>query len=290
MENVQSRPHYKLYKSGKFWVTAMVSSLFLATMGTINGGPAHADDVPTDGRISFASPEPIKGHITFSNGKTDPVLNIRVNDQVVFCINPFAHLKGGEYASSAQGQKDLTKEYWKSLTAQQQNLINNAAYLAQAQGAAHDSETYFAGQLVVWSIIAGQNGIPGVMAGSDKIDSADMHNAIGATITGWDSSVVGAGAITKAEQILNNAAVMGQRPNFSPAPLNILAGQSGTVTDLNGVLQNFNHISSTNGLSASINGNNLTVNASDSSTDGSIKLAPILETSQNSLTTFMELT
>ena len=272
MDNVQSRQHYKLYKSGKFWVTAMVSSLFLATMGAINNGKAHADELPNDGRISFASPDPIKGHITFSNGKTDPVLNIRVNDQVVFCINPFAHLKGGEYASSAQGQQDLTSSYWQSLTKQQQNLINNAAYLAQAQGAAHDSETYFAGQLVVWSIISGQNGIPGVMAGSDKIDSADMHNAIGATITGWESNVVGAGTITKAEQILNNAAAMGQRPNFSPAPLNILAGQSATVTDTNGVLQKFNNIDGSNGLSASINGNDLTVNANSEAADGSIRL------------------
>ncbi|GAP04830.1 SpaA isopeptide-forming pilin-related protein [Fructobacillus tropaeoli] len=272
MENAQPRQHYKLYKSGKCWITAMVSSLFLATIGAINGGPAHADELPQDGKVSFAGPNPIQGHIQFSDGHNDPVLNIRVNDQVVFCINPFAHLKGGEYASSAQGQQDLTANYWQSLTKQQQNLINNAAYLAQAQGAAHDSETYFAGQLVVWSIISGQNGIPGVMAGSDKIDSADMHNAIGATITGWDSSVVGSGAITKTEQILNNAAAMGQRPNFSPAPLNILAGQSGTVTDTNGVLQQFKNINGSNGLSASISGNDLTVNSADDAQDGSIRL------------------
>lgn len=272
MDNVQPRQHYKLYKSGKFWITAMVSSLFVATMGAINSGAAHADDLPQDGKVSFASPHPIQGYIQFSNGKNDPVLNIRVNDQVVFCINPFAHLKGGEYASSAQGQQDLTATYWQSLTKQQQSLINNAAYLAQAQGAAHDSETYFAGQLVVWSIISGQNGIPGVMAGSDKIDSADMHNAIGATIIGWDSSVVGAGAITKAEQILNNAAAMGQRPNFSPAPLNVLAGQSATVTDTNGVLQNFKNIRGTGGLSAAANGNDLTVSADNSSSSGSVRM------------------
>ncbi|WP_338352415.1 SpaA isopeptide-forming pilin-related protein, partial [Fructobacillus tropaeoli] len=272
MENIKSHQHYKLYKSGKFWVTAMVSALFLATTGATNGHHVHADELPADGRVSFASPDPIKGHITFSNGRVDPVLNIRVNDQVVFCINPFAHLRGGEYASSAQGQQDLTASYWKSLTKQQQNLINNAAYLAQAQGAATDSETYFAGQLVVWSLIAGQNGIPGVMNGSDKIDSSDLHNAIGATITGWDSNVVSSEAIAKAEQILQNAAAMGQRPDFSPAPLNILAGQSATVTDKNGVLQNFKNISGTDGINAVMNGNNLTINTSQNAQSGSLRL------------------
>ncbi|CAK1241012.1 SpaA isopeptide-forming pilin-related protein [Fructobacillus evanidus] len=274
------KQHYKLYKSGKFWVTAMVSTLFLATMGATNGHHAHADDLPNDGRISFPSPDPIKGHVTFSNGRVDPVLNIRVNDQVVFCINPFAHLRGGEYASSAQGQQGLTADYWHKMTTQQQNLINNAAYLAQAQGAANDSETYFAGQLVVWSLVAGQNGIPGVMNGSDKIDSTQLNNMIGAQITGWDSNVVSSGVIAKAEQILQNAAAMGQRPNFSPAPLNVTAGKSATVTDSNGVLQNFKNVSASKGLSVSTNGNQLTVTADPnvSAGDGYVSMRTISRT------------
>ncbi|CAK1240384.1 SpaA isopeptide-forming pilin-related protein [Fructobacillus tropaeoli] len=265
---LKGKEHYKLYKDGKHWVTTMIAgAMLISGLGLISQHNAvSADDLANGGQVSFAGKD---GTVSFSDGSNEPVMNIRMGSQATFCINPFVIVHSGALATQV-GQNDARAALWSRMTSYQRGLINNVAWVGQSQGAANDPATYYATQVAMWSLLAGQNGIPGMVNENSKIDSSQLTNVLdGRTVTG--QSYTGAGDVAaKAAQILDNAASLSQSPTFNPAPLNIVAGKSGTIDTTNGVdLSKFQRITSDKaGVTASANGTQLVVNTDQSAQAG----------------------
>ncbi|GAP05034.1 SpaA isopeptide-forming pilin-related protein, partial [Fructobacillus tropaeoli] len=279
MGNLKEKERYKLYKDGKHWVTTMIAgAMLISGLGLISQhNIVSADDLASGGQVSFAGKD---GTVSFSDGSNEPVMNIRMGSQATFCINPFVIVHSGALATQV-GQNDARAALWSRMTSYQRGLVNNVAWVGQSQGAANDPATYYATQVAMWSLLAGQNGIPGMVDGNSKIDSSQLTNVLdGRTVTG--QNYTGAGDVaSKAAQILDNAASLSQSPTFNPAPLNIVAGKSGVIDTTNGVdLSKFQRITSDKaGVTASANGTQLVVNTDQSAQAGNATLT--LNTGRN---------
>lgn len=269
MEQTQ---RFKLYKDGKHLVTATFFGLLVAfgiASATITHS-ASADDLPNEGQVSIAGKD---GYISFSDGASEPVVNLRMSDEVVFCINPFVIVHDGALAS-AEGQNTAVSSLWDQMSLYQQTLANNVAWVGQSQGAKSDPSTYFATQLAMWSVLAGQNGVPGAVNGSGRIDTSQLRNVLnGRTVTGYQSQI-GGDVAAKAAQILENAGALSQTPTFNPAPLNIVAGKEGSIDATNGVdLTKYKRITSNKaGVSAHAEGNRIVVDVAPGANAGDFTL------------------
>ncbi|MBS9338176.1 Cys-Gln thioester bond-forming surface protein [Fructobacillus sp. M2-14] len=118
------------------------------------------------------------GTVNFSSGGSEAVINLSLNGESVYCINPFVIVHDGALAS-ASGKSQATQAIWSQTTDYKRALANNVAYVESAAGAGSDSTTYTATQLAMWSVLAGQNGVDGLYPGSNNIDISKMHNVLG---------------------------------------------------------------------------------------------------------------
>ncbi|MDF7637313.1 SpaA isopeptide-forming pilin-related protein [Leuconostocaceae bacterium ESL0958] len=260
---IEQRPfqRYKLYKDGKALVTALMLGTLMIGGSLLTNHTASADS----GRVAYNGKD---GYVKFDNGQSEPVVNLSMDGQVVFCINPFVLVQNGALATPG-GQTSAQNDLWAKLSSYQRALINNVAWVGQSQGAATDRETYMATQIVVWQLLAGQNGVPGIMNGSGRVDASQLTNTMGTKVTGWDSNL-GAGVVNKAQSILDNAAALSQVPEFSAAPLNVTAGGTAELAATNGVdLSKFKYVRGDNSISMVPNGSGgLTLSVADSASAG----------------------
>ncbi|XHB95955.1 prealbumin-like fold domain-containing protein [Lactococcus garvieae] len=198
---------------------------------------------------------------------------MKVNDQTTFCLEPFTEVFEGANATKA-GQDSAAQKQWKAMTQYQRDLINNVTYIGLVNNADGDPNINLATQFALWLIEAGQNEVSGLLPKVSEVDTSKLNNVThGETITGLESS--GADihqVIGNATTILKQAVASSQSPEFNPNPLTVIAGSSATSTDKNGVLAGkaggygtpFDHIQSSEGLSAKRVDNSLEVSATPS--------------------------
>lgn len=264
MVNVLNRAGSRLYKNG------LLAAMALGSMIAASGIANHASADPVDsGTVAMNGNE---GTVTFSSGESEPVIDLSLSGQAVYCINPFVIVHDGALATQA-GQDSATNQLWSSMTDYQRSLANNVAYLGNANGASGDKTVYIATQLAMWSVLAGQNGVSGVFSGSNNVDISKMNNVLGGRTVSSINLSNNAAVSAKAAEILNNAAALSKNPEFNGSPIDLTAGHSVTVSDTNGVdLSKYKRITGTNGISAYTNGTSIVVSAPENSTAGQATL------------------
>lgn len=276
---IKETTHFS-WKKGVAAFGLFCTLLFSILLGTGSIQKILAVTLPSGGNVNYEYSG--AGTVNWSNGEGTSANFMKVDGTVVFCINPFVDVFEGAYATRA-GQSDAAYALWNQMTPYQQNLMNNIAYIGEVNNAQSDANMNFATQLSLWMIEAGQNGIPGTINVTPTIDASKMKNVLGGrTITSWTSTGATGDAITYAQTLLAQAAIMGETPSFDPNPLTVIAGRSATTTDTKGVLAGsaggyskpFDYFQASNGLSVSRNGNSLTISAtSNASGTGVIKVA-----------------
>ena len=126
---------FRMRKSKKFWVTSSVLLGFMAVaLGILTITPGknivYAATPPSSGTVTPTLNKPI-AHVTLTNGQTETIAYLDFSGNPAYCLNPAVPIPDG----GTSAQQDKMNAIWDKMTAEQQGLVNNIAYLATSQGA-----------------------------------------------------------------------------------------------------------------------------------------------------------
>lgn len=240
----QKVSHFRLRKAKKFWLVS--GSLLTITLGS--GGLVFATQqsnasLPASTTVNWDLATSI-GHVTLSTGEADSMTLLTLGDGTpVYCLSPGVPLA----TASTSAEQDETNAIWSQLTDSQQAIINNIAYLANKQGAgSKNMELYWGARLAIWAEL-------------------DKWGAISTSVVGFGDLNAGFSShqiVAYQNQLTTQAVQLGEQPSFSGSTVSLIQGVSKTVTDSNSVLSNFPYVqSNVSGLSETVSGNNLKLNA-----------------------------
>lgn len=260
---------------------ASVGMLALTLGGTVAGlaqadvlnispfsSPARSLSLPDKGPVNYKFSG--TGTVKWSNGHEASANFMEVNGATTFCLEPFVDVFNGAYATRG-GQNEAVYKLWTEMTEYQRNLITNITYIGEVNNAEADKNINLATQFAMWLVEAGQNEVSGLLPKVSEVDTSKLNNVVGGhKITDLESTGADINKVIEhATVILKQAVASSKNPDFNPNPLTVIAGSSATATDKAGVLAGeaggyglpFDHINSSEGLSAVRKGNTLEVSA-----------------------------
>ena len=251
-----------LKKGSKFFLTALV--ILNSLMNTL---PAHAEETTTDendldtivelGNAEDVFPDLMPQsdgisltdttgmgsiyamiHIANQYG-FDYVQQLYVGDKTVFCIEPMQlFTEGLDY------HQDTAK--WDELSEQTRQNIWEINYYGYSYSGHQTEKYYVATQVMIWQAVTGTWYQPYY---TDGITVYDISNEVA---------------------VINNLRTQPQgRPSFNNQTIKMGLNTPVTLTDTKGTLSNYS-ITNSNGIRASVNGNNLTVAITSENHDKSI--------------------
>ena len=251
-----------LKKGSKFFLTALV--ILNSLMNTL---PVHAEETTTDendldtivelGNAEDVFPDLMPQsdgisltdttgtgsiyamiHIANQYG-FDYVQQLYVGDKTVFCIEPMQlFTEGLDY------HQDTAK--WDELSEQTRQNIWEINYYGYSYSGHQTEKYYVATQVMIWQAVTGTWYQPYYTDGTTVYD------------------------ISNEVAVINNLRTQPQgRPSFNNQTIKMGLNTPVTLTDTKGTLANYS-ITSSNGISASVNGNNLTVAITSENYDKSI--------------------
>ena len=251
-----------LKKGSKFFLTALV--ILNSLMNTL---PVHAEETTTDendldtivelGNAEDVFPDLMPQsdgisltdttgtgsiyamiHIANQYG-FDYVQQLYVGDKTVFCIEPMQlFTEGLDY------HQDTAK--WDELSEQTRQNIWEINYYGYSYSGHQTEKYYVATQVMIWQAVTGTWYQPYYTDGTTVYD------------------------ISNEVAVINNLRAQPQgRPSFNNQTIKMGLNAPVTLTDTKGTLANYS-ITSSNGISASVNGNNLTVAITSENYDKSI--------------------
>ena len=251
-----------LKKGSKFFLTALV--ILNSLMNTL---PVHAEETTTDendldtivelGNAEDVFPDLMPQsdgisltdttgtgsiyamiHIANQYG-FDYVQQLYVGDKTVFCIEPMQlFTEGLDY------HQDTAK--WDELSEQTRQNIWEINYYGYSYSGHQTEKYYVATQVMIWQAVTGTWYQPYYTDGTTVYD------------------------ISNEVAVINNLRTQPQgRPSFNNQTIKMGLNTPVTLTDTKGTLSNYS-ITSSNGISASVNGNNLTVAITSENYDKSI--------------------
>ncbi len=247
------------WKTGKKFV--LVGGILLAIAGSsfISNQGNHVD-AATGGQDTVVwEPGKALAHLKLTDGSTTSVSHLtRKSDGLtVYCIGLGVPLTN----SSTSDQEDAMNEIWTKLSSENQAIINNISYLAHKQGSASNMDLYLGAQLAEWKILheggAGKNDVSSIESFGDGNPNGSIEK------------------VNKyRDDLISQAKKLVQKPSFTGTTIPLIMGVPKNISDTNGVLSNFPIIkNNTKGLSATVNGNNLKLQASFSTPLGTINNA-----------------
>ena len=247
------------WKTGKKFV--LVGGILLAIAGSsfISNQGNHVD-AATGGQDTVVwEPGKALAHLKLTDGSTTSVSHLtRKSDGLtVYCIGLGVPLTN----SSTSAQEDAMNEIWTKLSSENQAIINNISYLAHQQGSASNMDLYLGAQLAEWKILheggAGKNDVSSIESFGDGNPNGSIEK------------------VNKyRDDLISQAKKLVQKPSFTGTTIPLIMGVPKNISDTNGVLSNFPIIkNNTKGLSATVNGNNLKLQASFSTPLGTINNA-----------------
>ncbi len=247
------------WKTGKKFV--LVGGILLAIAGSsfISNQGNHVD-AATGGQDTVVwEPGKALAHLKLTDGSTTSVSHLtRKSDGLtVYCIGLGVPLTN----SSTSAQEDAMNEIWTKLSSENQAIINNISYLAHKQGSASNMDLYLGAQLAEWKILheggAGKNDVSSIESFGDGNPNGSIEK------------------VNKyRDDLISQAKKLVQKPSFTGTTIPLIMGVPKNISDTNGVLSNFPIIkNNTKGLSATVNGNNLKLQASFSTPLGTINNA-----------------
>ncbi|UYT09826.1 VaFE repeat-containing surface-anchored protein [Lactococcus garvieae] len=278
-KNETKQTKFRMWKSKKIWLYG--GAILLVVGGSAGAVIAQSDGLKSFSAVARSLPKPPTsgtvnyeysgtGSAVWSDGHETSANFMKVNGQTTFCIDPFTDVFQGASATQ-EGQNEAVMKQWNAMTEEQRNLLNNITYIGLMNDADHDPNINLSTQIAQWMIEAGQNEIPGLVPAIHELDALKMNNVTGGR-TIQDLKSTGANiqqVVGNATTIIKQAIAASKTPDFSPNPLEVIAGSSATTTDKNGVLAGkaggygtpFDNILSSEGLSTKRNGNDLEVSA-----------------------------
>ena len=247
------------WKTGKKFV--LVGGILLAIAGSsfISNQGNHVD-AATGGQDTVVwEPGKALAHLKLTDGSTTSVSHLtRKSDGLtVYCIGLGVPLTN----SSTSAQEDAMNEIWTKLSSENQAIINNISYLAHKQGSASNMDLYLGAQLAELKILheggAGKNDVSSIESFGDGNPNGSIEK------------------VNKyRDDLISQAKKLVQKPSFTGTTIPLIMGVPKNISDTNGVLSNFPIIkNNTKGLSATVNGNNLKLQASFSTPLGTINNA-----------------
>lgn len=247
------------WKTGKKFV--LVGGILLAIAGSsfISNQGNHVD-AATGGQDTVVwEPGKALAHLKLTDGSTTSVSHLtRKSDGLtVYCIGLGVPLTN----SSTSAQEDAMNEIWTKLSSENQAIINNISYLAHQQGSASNMDLYLGAQLAESKILheggAGKNDVSSIESFGDGNPNGSIEK------------------VNKyRDDLISQAKKLVQKPSFTGTTIPLIMGVPKNISDTNGVLSNFPIIkNNTKGLSATVNGNNLKLQASFSTPLGTINNA-----------------
>lgn len=247
------------WKTGKKFV--LVGGILLAIAGSsfISSQGNHVD-AATGGQDTVVwEPGKALAHLKLTDGSTTSVSHLtRKSDGLtVYCIGLGVPLTN----SSTSAQEDAMNEIWTKLSSENQAIINNISYLAHQQGSASNMDLYLGAQLAESKILheggAGKNDVSSIESFGDGNPNGSIEK------------------VNKyRDDLISQAKKLVQKPSFTGTTIPLIMGVPKNISDTNGVLSNFPIIkNNTKGLSATVNGNNLKLQASFSTPLGTINNA-----------------
>lgn len=247
------------WKTGKKFV--LVGGILLAIAGSsfISNQGNHVD-AATGGQDTVVwEPGKALAHLKLTDGSTTSVSHLtRKSDGLtVYCIGLGVPLTN----SSTSAQEDAMNEIWTKLSSENQAIINNISYLAHKQGSASNMDLYLGAQLAESKILheggAGKNDVSSIESFGDGNPNGSIEK------------------VNKyRDDLISQAKKLVQKPSFTGTTIPLIMGVPKNISDTNGVLSNFPIIkNNTKGLSATVNGNNLKLQASFSTPLGTINNA-----------------
>lgn len=247
------------WKTGKKFV--LVGGILLAFAGSsfISNQGNHVD-AATGGQDTVVwEPGKALAHLKLTDGSTTTVSHLtRKSDGLtVYCIGLGVPLAN----SSTSAQEDAMNEIWTKLSSENQAIINNISYLAHQQGSASNMDLYLGAQLAEWKVLheggAGKNDVSSIESFGDGNPNGSIEK------------------VNKyRDDLISQAKKLVQKPSFSGTTVPLIMGVSKNISDSFGVLRNFPIIrNNTKGLTATVNGNNLKLQASFSTPLGTINNA-----------------
>lgn len=194
-----------------------------------------------------------------TDGSTTAVSHLtRKSDGLtVYCIGLGVPLAN----SSTSAQEDAMNEIWTKLSSENQAIINNISYLAHQQGSDSNMDLYLGAQLAEWKVLheggAGKNDVSSIESFGDGNPNGSIEK------------------VNKyRDDLISQAKKLVQKPSFSGTTVPLIMGVPKNISDSFGVLSNFPIIrNNTKGLTATVNGNNLKLQASFSTPLGTINNA-----------------
>ncbi|WP_353891899.1 VaFE repeat-containing surface-anchored protein [Lactococcus lactis subsp. lactis] len=247
------------WKTGKKFV--LVGGILLAIAGSsfISNQGNHVD-AATGGQDTVVwEPGKALAHLKLTDGSTTAVSHLtRKSDGLtVYCIGLGVPLAN----SSTSAQEDAMNEIWTKLSSENQAIINNISYLAHQQGSASNMDLYLGAQLAEWKVLheggAGKNDVSSIESFGDGNPNGSVEK------------------VNKyRDDLISQAKKLVQKPSFSGTTIPLIMGVPKNISDTNGVLGNFPIIrNNTKGLTATVNANNLKLQASFSTPLGTINNA-----------------
>lgn len=247
------------WKTGKKFV--LVGGILLAIAGSsfISNQGNHVD-AATGGQDTVVwEPGKALAHLKLTDGSTTAVSHLtRKSDGLtVYCIGLGVPLAN----SSTSAQEDAMNEIWTKLSSENQAIINNISYLAHQQGSASNMDLYLGAQLAEWKVLheggAGKNDVSSIESFGDGNPNGSIEK------------------VNKyRDDLISQAKKLVQKPSFSGTTVPLIMGVPKNISDSFGVLSNFPIIrNNTKGLTATVNGNNLKLQASFSTPLGTINNA-----------------
>lgn len=169
----------------------------------------------------------------------DYISHLYVGDKTVFCIEPMQlFIAGNNYVP------DSAK--WDELSETQRQAIWEISYYGYTYSGHQSASYYVATQLLIWQVVTGNWYQPYYMDGTTPYDVSNEVNVINSL----RSTPQG-------------------RPSFNNQTIKTGLNTPVTLTDTKGTLSNYS-ITNANGISASVNGNDLTVSITSENYDKSI--------------------
>lgn len=247
---------FRMRKSKKIWVTSSVILGFMAValgLMTITPGKniVYADAPPSSGTVKPTLNKPI-AHVTLTNGQTETIAYLDFEGEPAYCLNPAVPIPDG----GTSAQQDKMNAIWSKMTAEQQGLVNNIAYLATSQGAKTNWTLYAGARVAVWEAIANVTG-----KGIKSIDNAPNATSVQAIRT-------------YADNLTSQAKKMAVKPSFDGQTVKVTVGVPKYLTDSNGVLQQYIYaVDKIDGLKTSIKNNTLEIDSDSTAKVGSGKIS-----------------
>lgn len=247
------------WKTGKKFV--LVGGILLAIAGSsfISNQGNHVDAATGGQDTVIWEPGKALAHLKLTDGSTTAVSHLtRKSDGLtVYCIGLGVPLAN----SSTSAQEDAMNEIWTKLSSENQAIINNISYLAHQQGSASNMDLYLGAQLAEWKVLheagAGKNDVSSIESFGDGNPNGSIEK------------------VNKyRDDLISQAKKLVQKPSFSGTTVPLIMGVPKNISDSFGVLSNFPIIrNNTKGLTATVNGNNLKLQASFSTPLGTINNA-----------------